>query len=122
MGFVGDIKFKDVLRNYDANARHPEVAGPGHYNDPDYLAPGLGMTDEEFRTQMTLWAVAAAPLVIGSDVRKLSQTSLDILTDPDVLAINQDPPAVQAVRVGPAGHDGDVGEARWPTATGPWCC
>jgi alpha-galactosidase len=103
VGFQGDIKFKDVLRNYDANARHPEVAGPGHFSDPDYLGPELGMTDEEFRTQMTLWAVAAAPLVIGSDVRKLSQTSVDILTDPDVLAIDQDPAGVQAVRVGPAG-------------------
>jgi len=103
VGFIGDIKFKDVLRNYDANARHPEVAGTGHFNDPDYLGPELGMSDEEFRTQMTLWAVAAAPLVIGSDVRKLSRTSVDILTDPDVLAINQDRAGVQAVRVGPAG-------------------
>jgi alpha-galactosidase len=103
VGFQGDIKFKDVLRNYDANAQHPEVAGPGHFADPDYLGPELGMTDEEFRTQMTLWAVAAAPLVIGSDVRKLSQTSVNILTDPDVLAIDQDPAGVQAVRVGPAG-------------------
>ncbi|MFI7606319.1 NPCBM/NEW2 domain-containing protein [Micromonospora sp. NPDC049366] len=103
VGFVGDIKFKDVLRNYDANARHPEVAGPGHFNDPDYVAPELGMTDEEFRTQMSLWAVAAAPLVIGSDVRKLSQTSVDILADADMLAINQDRAGVQAVRVGPAG-------------------
>jgi alpha-galactosidase len=103
VGFVGDIKFKDVLRNYDANARHPEVAGPGHFNDPDYLGPELGMSDEEFRTQMTLWAVAAAPLVIGSDVRKLSRNSVDILSDPDVLAINQDRAGVQAVRVGPAG-------------------
>lgn len=103
VGFVYDIKFKDVLRNYDANARHPEVAGPGHFNDPDYLGPDLGMTDEEFRTQMTLWSVAAAPLVIGSDVRKLSQTSIDTLTDPDVLAIDQDPAGVQAIRVGPAG-------------------
>ncbi|GII55500.1 alpha-galactosidase [Planotetraspora thailandica] len=103
VGFVGDIKFKDVLRNYDANARHPEAAGPGHFNDPDYLGPEMGMTDEEFRTQMTLWSVAAAPLVIGSDVRKLSQTSVDILTDPDVVAIDQDAAGVQAVRVGPAG-------------------
>ncbi|MEU5464856.1 NPCBM/NEW2 domain-containing protein [Streptomyces althioticus] len=103
VGFVGEIKFKDVLRNYDANARHPEVAGPGRFNDPDYLGPELGMSDEEFRTQMTLWSVAAAPLVIGSDVRKLSGTSLGILTDRDVLAINQDEAAVQAVRVGPAG-------------------
>jgi alpha-galactosidase len=103
VGFVFDIKFKDVLRNYDANAMHPEVAGPGHFNDPDYLGPGLGMSDEEFRTQMTLWAAAAAPLVIGSDVRKLSPKSVDILTKPAVLAIDQDPAGVQAVRVGPAG-------------------
>ncbi|BFO18096.1 NPCBM/NEW2 domain-containing protein [Streptomyces sp. KM77-8] len=103
VGFVGEIKFKDVLRNYDANARHPEVAGPGHFNDPDYLGPELGMSDEEFRTQMSLWSVAAAPLVIGSDVRELSETSLGILQDRDVLAINQDTAGVQAVRVGPAG-------------------
>ncbi|MFI2297804.1 NPCBM/NEW2 domain-containing protein [Actinacidiphila glaucinigra] len=103
VGFVDEIKFKDVLRNYDANARHPEAAGPGHFNDPDYLGPEHGMSDEEFRTQMTLWSVAAAPLIIGSDVTKLGKTSLSTLSDPDVLAINQDPAVVQAVRVGPAG-------------------
>ncbi|MEU8225596.1 NPCBM/NEW2 domain-containing protein [Kribbella sp. NPDC048915] len=103
VGFQGDIKFKDVLRNYDANARHPEVVRPGAFSDPDYLAPELGMTDEEFRSQLTLWAVAAAPLVIGSDVRKLSDTTIGMLTDPDVLAINQDKAAVQAIRVGAAG-------------------
>jgi hypothetical protein len=59
VGFVGFIRFPDVLRNFDANAAHPEVAGPGHWNDPDYLGPELGMTPEEFRTQMSLWSVAA---------------------------------------------------------------
>ena len=103
VGFVGQIQFKDVLRNYDANAAHPEVAGPGHWSDPDYLGPELGMSTEEFRTQMTLWSVAAAPLVIASDVRSLDQRSVDILTDADVLAINQDPAGVQAVRTGPSG-------------------
>ncbi len=103
VGFVGQIQFKDVLRNYDANAAHPEVAGPGHWSDPDYLGPELGMSTEEFRTQMTLWSVAAAPLVIASDVRLLDQRSVDILTDADALAINQDPAGVQAVRVGPSG-------------------
>lgn len=103
IGFQGDIKFKDVLRNYDANARHPEVVKPGAFSDPDYLAPELGMSDEEFRTQLTLWSVAAAPLVVGSDIRKLSASTIAMLTDPDVVAINQDPAAVQAVRVGPAG-------------------
>ncbi|GAA0925871.1 NPCBM/NEW2 domain-containing protein [Kribbella koreensis] len=103
VGFQGDIKFKDVLRNYDANARHPEVVKPGAFSDPDYLAPELGMSDEEFRTQLTLWSVAAAPLVVGSDIRKLSATTIGMLTDPDVIAINQDKAAVQAVRVGAAG-------------------
>ena len=98
------IKFKDVLRNYDANARHPEVAGPGHFNDPDYLGPELGMSDEEFRTQMTLWSVAAAPLVIGSDVRKLSQDDdRHRSPTPTCWPINQDPAGVQAIRVGAAG-------------------
>ncbi|GAA1600854.1 NPCBM/NEW2 domain-containing protein [Kribbella sancticallisti] len=103
VGFQGDIKFKDVLRNYDANAKHPEVVRPGAFSDPDYLAPELGMSDEEFRTQLTLWSVAAAPLVVGSDVRKLSATTIGMLTDPDVIGINQDRAAVQAVRVGAAG-------------------
>ncbi|WP_152363865.1 NPCBM/NEW2 domain-containing protein [Microlunatus speluncae] len=103
VGFVGAIKYADVLRNFDANARHPEVAGPGRWNDPDYLGPELGMTAEEFRTQFALWAVAAAPMIIASDVRTLDQDSLDTLTDPEVLAINQDPLGKQATRVGPAG-------------------
>ena len=90
-GFVGLMKYSDVLRNYDANARHPEAAGPGHWNDPDYLGAELGMNDEEFRTQMTLWSVAAAPLVIASDPRTLSEASMATLLDEDVLAINQDP-------------------------------
>ncbi|MFI2489462.1 NPCBM/NEW2 domain-containing protein [Promicromonospora kroppenstedtii] len=103
VGFVGQIQFKDVLRNFDANARHPEVAGPGRFSDPDYLGPELGMTTEEFRTQMSLWTVAAAPLVISSDPRTLSPESMDILLDEDVLAIDQDRLGVQGTRVGAAG-------------------
>ncbi|WP_448006823.1 NPCBM/NEW2 domain-containing protein [Agromyces bauzanensis] len=102
-GFVGLMKYRDVLRNFDANARHPEAAGPGHWNDPDYLGPELGMNDEEFRTQMSLWSIAAAPLVIASDPRTLSAASMATLLDPDVLAINQDVLGLQGTRVGEAG-------------------
>ena len=102
-GFVGMLKYSDMLRNFDANARHPEAAGPGHWNDPDYLGPELGMTDEEFRTQMTLWSISAAPLILASDPKKLSATSLATLTDPDVLAVDQDSLGVQGTRVGAAG-------------------
>lgn len=103
VGFVGMIKYSDVLRNFDANARHPEAAGPGHWSDPDYLGPQLGMTDEEFRSQMALWAISAAPLVIGSDPRTLTASTLGTLLNPDVLAIDQDPLGKQAVRVGASG-------------------
>jgi alpha-galactosidase len=103
VGFVHSIKYSDALRNFDANARHPEAAGPGHWNDPDYLGPGLGMTDEEFRSQLALWAISAAPLVIGSDPRRLDASALDALTNRDVLAVDQDALGKQGVRVGPAG-------------------
>jgi len=103
VGFVNSIKYSDVLRNFDANARHPEAAGPGHWNDPDYLGPQLGMTDEEFRSQMALWSMSAAPLVVGSDPRTFSDATVATLTNPDLLAIDRDPLGKQAVRVGPAG-------------------
>jgi alpha-galactosidase len=103
VGFVNSIKYSDVLRNFDQNARHPEVAGPGHWNDPDYLGPQLGMTDEEFRSQMALWSMSAAPLVVGSDPRTFTPATIATLTNPDLLAIDRDPLGKQAVRVGPAG-------------------
>ncbi|MGJ6980152.1 NPCBM/NEW2 domain-containing protein [Aestuariimicrobium soli] len=103
VGFVGQIKFSDVLRNFDANAAHPEAAGPGHWNDPDYLGPQLGMTDTEFRTQLSLWVMSAAPLVIASKVSTLSPASVAALTDPDLMAIQHDRLGRQATRVGAAG-------------------
>lgn len=103
VGLIGQIRFPDVLRNFDANARHPEAAGPGHWNDPDYLGPELGMSTTQFRTQMTLWAASAAPLVIASDVATLSDESIGILTHEGVLAVNQDPLGHQARRVGDTG-------------------
>ena len=100
---MNSIKYTDALRNFDANARHPEAAGPGHWNDPDYLGPQLGMTDEEFRSQMALWSMSAAPLVVGSDPRTFTPTTVATLTNPDLLAIDRDPLGKQAVRIGAAG-------------------
>ena len=107
IGFSHSIQWSDVLRNYDKNALHPEAAGPGHWNDPDYLGPELGMTTPEAQAQFSLWAVAAAPLIIGSDVRALSQQTIDMLTNPDVIAIDQDPLGVQGTRIAQQGQ-GDV--------------
>ncbi len=93
------LKWSDMLRNLTADAAHPEAAGPGHWNDPDYLAPELGMTAVEDQTQFTMWAMLAAPLIIGNDVRHLSDRAVALLTDPEVIAVDQDPLGKQGVRV-----------------------
>jgi alpha-galactosidase len=95
IGFPNNVQYSDMLRNLDADAAHPEAAGPGHWNDPDYLAPGLGFSEAEFQAQLSMWSMVAAPLIIGSDVRTLSAASLSALTNRDVLAVDQDPLGVQ---------------------------
>lgn len=97
IGFGGGrgIVFPDVLRNLDHDAAHPEAAGPGHWNDPDYLGPGLGMTNDQARAQLSMWAVVAAPLILGSDPLALSPTSLSMLENPAMISIDQDPLGAQ---------------------------
>jgi alpha-galactosidase len=67
IGFTRNVRFADVLRNLDHNAAHPEAAGPGQWNDPDYLCPELGMSNTEAQSQFSMWAMLAAPLILGSD-------------------------------------------------------
>lgn len=90
IGFVGSVQYADFLRNLDDDAKHPEAAGPGHWNDPDYLAPELGFTSTEAHAQFSMWSMLAAPLIVGSDVRSLSDDSIKMLENKDVLAIDQD--------------------------------
>nr|WP_229701091.1 glycoside hydrolase family 27 protein [Streptomyces camponoticapitis] len=99
-------QWANVLRNMDANAWHPEAQGPGHYNDPDYLIPmrkledgSYELTEEESTTQLVMWAVMGSPLVMGSDPRTLPQSMIDTLTNPEIIAVDQDPLAIQGVRV-----------------------
>ncbi|WP_229916473.1 glycoside hydrolase family 27 protein [Streptomyces fructofermentans] len=99
-------QWPNVLRNMDANAWHPEAQGPGHYNDPDYLIPmrrmgdgSLELTEEESTTQFVMWAQMGSPLVLGSDPRTLSESMLRTLRNPEIIAVDQDPLAVQGVRV-----------------------
>ncbi|MGH3417351.1 MAG: NPCBM/NEW2 domain-containing protein, partial [Actinocrinis sp.] len=65
----------------------------------DYLAPGLGFSDAEFQAQFSMWSMAAAPLMIGSDVRTLSAASVGDLTNREVLAVDQDPMGVQGTAI-----------------------
>jgi alpha-galactosidase len=72
-------------------------AGPGHWNDPDMLEVGNGgMTPTEYRTHMSLWAMMAAPLIIGTDLRKASAETLAILKNRELIALDQDPLGKQA--------------------------
>jgi len=106
--------WRDMLRNMDRNAAHPEAQGPGHYNDPDYLIPmrktaqgTYELNEEESTTQLVMWAEMASPLIIGSDPRTLPRSMIDTLRNPEIIAVDQDPLAVQGVRVASTG-DTDV--------------
>jgi alpha-galactosidase len=79
-------------------------AGPGHWNDPDMLEVGNGgMTDTEYRSHFSLWAVMAAPLLIGTDLRRATAATYDILGNKEVIAVDQDPLGRQGTVVSSAG-------------------
>ncbi|WP_394620361.1 hypothetical protein JNUCC0626_15025 [Lentzea sp. JNUCC 0626] len=106
--------WRDVLRNMDRNAAHPESNGPGRYNDPDYLIPmrktqqgTYELNEEESTSQFVMWAQMSSPLIIGSDPRTLPASMISTLKNPEILAVNQDPLAIQGVRVASTG-DTDV--------------
>jgi alpha-galactosidase len=75
-------------------------AGPGHWNDPDILQIGLGkMSPDEEKTQMTLWCMLAAPLLAGNDLAHMSPETLALLTNPEVISVDQDSAGIQGHRV-----------------------
>ncbi|MGV9365879.1 NPCBM/NEW2 domain-containing protein [Amycolatopsis sp. NPDC003731] len=96
---TGDIKdnWAKMLQILKANAPLAPYAGPGHWNDPDMLEVGNGgMTTEEYRSHFSLWAMMAAPLLIGADLRKVSAANFDVLRNTEVIALDQDRRGVQA--------------------------
>ncbi len=81
-----------------------KYAKPGNWNDPDMLEIGNGgMTDDEYRTHMSLWSILSAPLLAGNDIRDMSKSTGDILMNKDVIAIDQDKLGKQGIRVAKAG-------------------
>jgi alpha-galactosidase len=81
-----------------------EWAAPGHWNDPDMLEVGNGgMNEIEYQTHMSLWAILAAPLLAGNDLRTLSPAVKEILMNRDVIAIDQDPDGKAGTRVAQRG-------------------
>jgi alpha-galactosidase len=79
-----------------------KFAGPGHWNDPDMLEIGNGgMTADQYRTQMSLWAILAAPLLSGNDLSKMDEVTKSILLNKEVIAVDQDKLGIQGSRIGP---------------------
>ena len=92
--FIGFTKILDQQVGLES------YAGPGHWNDPDMLEVGNGnLTLNENRAHFSLWCILAAPLMLGNDIRNLSPEILDILTNKEVIAIDQDPLGKQGVKI-----------------------
>jgi alpha-galactosidase len=99
---TGDIedKYPRMAEIGFGQAGLAKYARPGRWNDPDMLEVGNGgMNPTEYRTHMSLWALLAAPLLAGNDLSKMSPDTLAILTNRDVIAIDQDPAGLQGDRV-----------------------
>jgi alpha-galactosidase len=104
---AGDIRdsWESVSAIGFSQDRFAPYARPGHWNDPDMLEIGNGhMTDTEYRTHMTLWSMLAAPLIAGNDLRNMSASVHEILTNREVIAIDQDKAGHQATRVWQSGQ------------------
>ena len=86
-----DLQYSLVQPADGQNNGIGQYAGPGHWNDPDMLEVGnQGLTLAESRAHFSLWCILAAPLIAGNDVRHMSKEAHDILTDKEVIAIDQD--------------------------------
>jgi alpha-galactosidase len=92
--------YRGVYEIIDANNKYWQIAKPGHWNDPDMLEVGnRGLSYEEQRSQMTMWSIMAAPIMISSDVRNMSNETKELYLNKDMIAINQDSLGVQGHRI-----------------------
>jgi alpha-galactosidase len=125
---TGDIKdtWKSMSGIGFAQEKWAPFAGPGHWNDPDMLVVGIvgwgkprqtGLTADEQYTHISLWCLLSAPLLIGCDLTKLDDFTLGLLTNDEVLAVDQDALGREATRIGASG-----GQEVWakPLADGAW--
>lgn len=107
-----DSRHNGIMNMLDRQVGLEKFAGPGRWNDPDMLVVGLygkgkpsshsgaeGCTDTEYRSNMSLWCLLAAPLIASNDLRNMNKVTLGILTNKEAIAVNQDPLGKQATRV-----------------------
>jgi alpha-galactosidase len=103
---TGDIadNWGSVVSLLDQQVGLEAYSGPNAWNDPDMLEVGNGgMTTEEYRAHMSLWSILNSPLIAGNDLRTMNGTTRAMLTDPDVIAVNQDWAGVQGHKIADEG-------------------
>lgn len=87
-----------IMKILDMQKDIRTYAGPGHWNDPDMMEVGNGMKVNEDRAHFTLWCMLAAPLIAGNDVTKMTKETLDIFTNKEVIAVDQDTLGIQGFK------------------------
>ncbi|HEX8889210.1 MAG TPA: glycoside hydrolase family 27 protein [Pyrinomonadaceae bacterium] len=92
----GTWKQNGVVQILDMQKGLRAHAGPGHWNDPDMLEVGNGMSQSEDRAHFSMWCMLAAPLISGNDLRSMSAETKEILTNREVIAVNQDALGIEA--------------------------
>ena len=98
--WVSTSWYQGIYQIIDANDKYWQIAKPGHWNDPDMLeVDNNNLTYEEQKSQMTMWSIMAAPIMISSDVRKMSTQVKELYINADMIAINQDSLGVQGHRI-----------------------
>ena len=96
IGFDINASWSSMIGLVDQDANLYSYAAPGHWNDPDMLEVGnSGLSDTEGQTHFSMWAMLAAPLIAGNDLRSMSATTKATLTNSEVIAIDQDPLGMQ---------------------------
>jgi Alpha-galactosidase len=88
--------WKSILSIINLNKYLAPYASPGHYNDMDMLEVGRGMTVDEDKSHFSMWCILSSPLVLGNDMANMTEETKAILTNPEVIAVNQDPAGLQA--------------------------
>ena len=91
----GTWKSSGILQILDMQKGLREYAGPGHWNDPDMMEVGNGMSVNEDRAHFSMWCMLAAPLIAGNDLRSMSKETREILTNKDAIAVDQDALGIQ---------------------------
>jgi len=90
IGFDINASWASVTSLIDQDGTLSAYAGPGHWNDPDILEVGKGLTATEDQSHFSMWAMLAAPLLAGNDLRSMSSATRAVLTNSEVIALDQD--------------------------------